>query len=292
MIDIFLAAITWNVDPEIFSIGPLHIRWYGLLFASGFLLAYELSTRMFRFEKLNEAWVDSAVLFIFVGTVVGARLGHVFFYGWEEHYSKHPEDIIKIWEGGLASHGALIGIVLALWIFSRKVSKQSILWILDRAVVGTALAAVFIRLGNLMNSEIYGVQTELPWGFIFVRAGEAMPCHPTQIYEALAYLLTFLTLAYLYFKTDARNRLGLQLGVFFVMIFGARFFIEFIKNDQSAFEATMALNMGQWLSVPVVLIGVALIIRALQRPAVAVEFSEDHLPVSKSKAKKKKKGQR
>jgi len=287
-LDTIITAINWNVDPEIFSLGVLHIRWYGLLFATGFLLAYELSARMFRFEGLKQEWVDSAVLFIFVGTLVGARLGHVFFYSWD-HYSQNLGDILKIWEGGLASHGALIGIVLALWIYSRKVSKQSVIWILDRAVVGTALAAVFIRTGNLMNSEIFGIPTTLPWGFIFEQAAEVEPRHPTQIYEALAYLLTFATLVYLYFKTDARKRLGLLLGVFFVMIFLARFLIEFIKENQSGFEADLPINMGQILSIPVVIIGVLLIIRALKKPPVEFNIPKEKPQQAPKKTGKKKK---
>ncbi|RMG25702.1 MAG: prolipoprotein diacylglyceryl transferase [Bacteroidetes bacterium] len=261
--------IYWNVSPEIVGIGPLHIRWYGLLFALGFLLAYLLEQRMFRFEGLPQDWLDSAILYVFAGTLLGARLGHVFFYAWD-YYSQHPLDILKVWQGGLASHGALIGIVLALWVFSKRVSKLPLLWVLDRAVVSIALAAVFIRTGNLMNSEIFGLPTSLPWGFVFVRVdGVAGPArHPTQIYEALAYLLTFVTLVWLFFKTDARKRPGLLLGVFLFMVFSARFAIEFLKENQAEFESGMVLNMGQLLSIPLILAGIWLIWRALRRAVV------------------------
>lgn len=260
----FILQITWNVRPEIFA--DYSVRWYGLLFALGFLGAYEYERVMFRFEKTKESWLDSAILYIFVGTLVGARLGHVFFYE-PAKFLADPISIIKIWNGGLASHGALIGIILMLFWWSNKVSKRSVLWVLDRAVIGTALAAIFIRTGNLMNSEIIGLPTDLPWGFVFERLGpDEVPRHPTQIYEALAYLGTFLFLSWLYFKRDAGKKLGMLLGVFFVAIFGARFFIEFLKENQVAFEANIPLNMGQWLSIPIVLIGIYLIYRGATGP--------------------------
>ncbi|WP_240928436.1 prolipoprotein diacylglyceryl transferase [Maribellus sediminis] len=260
-----LNFIHWNVNPEIFHIGSLSVRWYGLLFASGFLIGYYIGEYMLKSEKVNPKWIDSLFFYLIIATVVGARLGHVFFYGWE-YYSQHPAEIFKVWHGGLASHGGAIGILVALYIHSKVVTKRTMLWTLDRVVVPTALVAAFIRTGNLMNSEIYGVQTSLPWGFIFERNGETLAKHPTQIYEALAYLLTFGVLMYLYWKTNSKNRPGLLMGVFFIMVFAARFFIEFIKEDQEAFEAGMALNMGQWLSIPFVLTGIFLVIRAIKKP--------------------------
>ncbi|MCK3685293.1 prolipoprotein diacylglyceryl transferase [Maribellus sp. YY47] len=262
-----LNFIHWNVNPEIFHLGSLSVRWYGLLFAGGFLLGYSIGERMLKSENVNQKWIDSLFFYIIIATVVGARLGHVFFYGWE-YYSQHPGEIFKVWHGGLASHGGAIGILIALYIHSHKVTKRTMLWTLDRIVVPTALVAAFIRTGNLMNSEIYGIQTSLPWGFIFERNGEEFAKHPTQIYEALAYLVSFGILMLLYKKTSAKNRPGLLLGAFFILIFSARFFIEFIKEDQEAFEAGMMLNMGQWLSVPFVLTGIALVIRALKKPEV------------------------
>ena len=263
----YLSFIHWNVDPEIFSLGPLSVRWYGLLFAIGFLSGYYQGERMFKFEKINMAWLESLFIYLIVATIVGARLGHVIFYGWD-YYSQHPADILKVWQGGLASHGGAFGIFIALIWWSKKVSKRSVLWVLDRVVVPTALVAALIRTGNLMNSEIYGVQTDLPWGFIFERNGETVPKHPTQIYEALSYLATFGVVLYIYWRTNLRNRQGFIVGVFFTMVFLSRFLIEFIKEDQEAFEAGMALNMGQWLSVPFVLGGLYLIFRALKRPPV------------------------
>ncbi len=260
-----LSFIRWNVDPEIFSIGNLSVRWYGLLFASGFLIGYYIGERMFKWEKISQKWLDSLFMYLIIATIIGARLGHVFFYGWE-FYSQHPGEIIKVWHGGLASHGGAIGIVVALLIHSKVVTKRSVLWTLDRVVVPTALVGAMIRTGNLMNSEIYGVETTLPWGFIFERNGETVAKHPTQIYETICYLAGFALLMYMYWKTPARNKPGMLLGVFFIIVFTSRFFIEFIKEDQETFEATMALNMGQWLSIPFVLAGIWLLIRAVKKP--------------------------
>ncbi len=269
-----LNFIHWNVNPEIFSLGPLSIRWYGLLFASGFLIGYYIGEKMLKSENVDQKWIDSLFFYIIIATVVGARLGHVFFYGWD-YYSQHPGEIIKVWHGGLASHGGALGILIAMYLHSKWVTKRTMLWTLDRIVVPTALVAAFIRTGNLMNSEIYGIQTALPWGVIFERNGETVAKHPTQIYEALSYLISFGVLMYLYWKTSAKNRPGLLLGAFFVLIFSARFFIEFIKEDQELFEAGMTLNMGQWLSVPFVIIGALLVYRAIKKPEVVFKNSKN-----------------
>ena len=260
-----LNFIHWNANPEIFHLGPLSVRWYGFLFASGFLIGYYIGEKMLRSEGVPQKWIDSVFFYIIIATILGARMGHVFFYGWD-YYSQNPGEIFKVWHGGLSSHGGTLGILIAIIIYSKVVTKRSMLWILDRIVVPTALVAAFIRLGNLMNSEIYGVQTTLPWGFVFERNGETVAKHPTQLYEAFSYILTFVVLTYMYWKTRAKNKEGLIFGLFFMFIFGARFLIEFIKEDQEAFEAGMVLNMGQWLSIPFVLGGLFLAIRALKLP--------------------------
>jgi len=260
-----ISFIHWNVNPEIFQLGPFSVRWYGFLFASGFLLGYYIAEKMLKSENVSQKWIDSLFFYIIIATIVGARLGHVFFYGWD-YYSQHPAEIFMVWHGGLASHGGTLGILIALIIHSKLITKRSVLWTLDRVVVPTALVAAFIRLGNLMNSEIYGIQTSLPWGFIFERNGETVAKHPTQIYEALAYILTFVVLMYMYWKTRSKYREGLIFGLFFTAIFGSRFLIEFIKDVQEDFERGMALNMGQWLSIPFVLGGLFLAIRALKLP--------------------------
>ena len=262
-----LAFIHWNVSPEIFSIGPVHVRWYGLLFAVGFLFGYNHGEKMFKHENIDLKWLESLFIYLVVATVIGARLGHVLFYGWD-YYSQHPIEILYVWDGGLASHGGVLGIIIAMVLWSKYVSKRSILWVLDRVVVPSIFVGALIRLGNLMNSEIYGMPTTLPWGFIFERNQETVAKHPTQIYEALSYLVTFGVMLYMYWKTKAKDYQGLLVGVFFVMVFSARFFIEFIKEEQEAFEQGMSLNMGQLLSIPFVLTGISLIVRALKKGPV------------------------
>lgn len=276
-----LAFIHWNVSPEIFSLGPLHVRWYGLLFAIGFLFGYNHGEKMFKHENIDMKWLESLFIYLIVATILGARLGHVLFYGWD-YYSQHPIEILYVWQGGLASHGGVLGIIIAMIIWSRNVSKRSILWVLDRVVVPSIFVGALIRFGNLMNSEIYGMQTSLPWGFIFERNNETVAKHPTQIYEALSYLVTFGVMLYMYWKTKAKDYQGMLVGVFFIMVFTARFFVEFIKEDQEAFEATMSLNMGQWLSIPFVLTGIILIILAIKRGPVYYK----NLEVKEVKGKK------
>lgn len=263
----YLTFIHWNVSPEIFSLGPLHVRWYGLMFAVGFLFGYHHVEKMFKHENINLKWLESLFIYLIVATVVGARLGHVFFYGWD-YYSQHPIEILYVWQGGLASHGGVFGILIALTIWSKKVSKRSLLWVLDRVVVPTALVAALIRFGNLMNSEIYGIQTTLPWGFIFERNRETVAKHPTQLYEMFSYLFTFGVMLHMYWKTKAKDYQGLIFGVFFTLVFSARFLIEFIKEVQEKFEDSMALKMGQWLSIPFVIAGIILIILALKKGPV------------------------
>jgi len=262
-----LTFIHWNVSPEIFSLGPVHVRWYGLLFAIGFLFGYNHGEKMFKHENIDLKWLESLFIYLIVATIVGARLGHVLFYGWD-YYSQHPVEILYVWQGGLASHGGVLGIIIAMILWSRNVSKRSILWVLDRVVVPSIFVAALIRFGNLMNSEIYGIETTLPWGFIFERNHETVAKHPTQIYEALSYLLTFGVMLYMYWKTKAKDYQGMLVGVFFIMVFTARFLVEFIKEDQEAFEATMSLNMGQWLSIPFIITGIVLIVLAVRKGPV------------------------
>ena len=276
-----LAFIHWNVSPEIFTLGPLQVRWYGLLFALGFLFGYNHGEKMFKHENIDPKWLESLFIYLIVATIVGARLGHVFFYGWD-YYSQHPIEILYVWQGGLASHGGVLGIIIAMILWSRNVSKRSILWVLDRVVVPSIFVAALIRFGNLMNSEIYGVETTLPWGFIFERNNEIVAKHPTQIYESLSYLLTFGVMLYMYWKTKAKDYQGMLVGVFFIMVFTARFFVEFIKEDQEAFEATMSLNMGQWLSIPFIITGIVLIVLAIRKGPVYYK----NLEVKEVKGKK------
>lgn len=257
-----LNFITWNVDPILVHLGPLAIRWYGLLWAFGIYATLIITQKVFKNEKLPEEWVDKLFIYTVTGTIIGARLGHCIFYGWE-YYSAHPIEILYIWHGGLASHGGAIGILVAMILFNKNVSKKGINWIFDRLLIGVAICGASIRLGNLMNSEIYGSVTSLPWGFIFARDGQTQPMHPTQIYEMLYCLITFAIMWWMYWKKEAYKRNGLLFGTFLIGVFGSRFVLEFIKQNQEAFESTMLLNMGQLLSLPFIIWGTTLIVKAL-----------------------------
>ncbi|MDE6454156.1 MAG: prolipoprotein diacylglyceryl transferase [Muribaculaceae bacterium] len=282
-----LNYIIWNANPDLIT-WPVTIRWYGLMFAIGFWIGFNVVARMFRREGAPESWMSSLLIYVAVATVVGARLGHVFFYQWD-YYSQHPLKILATWEGGLASHGGAIGIIIAVLLYSRFVTHRNALWTFDRLTVAIAMVGGLIRIGNLMNSEIFGHATTLPWGFMFPRSAEwhalyeGVACHPTQLYEAFTYLALFGLMMYMYWRRNAGERPGLLFGTFLVGVFGARFLIEFIKNPQVAFEADMALNMGQLLSIPFVLAGILLIVRALLRPRVSIAYPDRWAPESKSK---------
>ena len=271
----FLLEITWKVNPAIFSIGDREIRWYALAFLFGFMIGYKIVERMFKRENLNLAWMDPLLFFTVGGTIVGARLGHCLFYA-PQYYLANPVEILKMWEGGLASHGGVLGIIIAIYFFSKYYSHKSMLWAFDKLVVPTGLVAALIRLGNLMNHEVYGHPTDLPWGFRFIEnlpywmhRGAAPvfspPSHPTQIYEAICYLLTFALCMWLYFKKDAWKKEGFIFGIFMICIFVSRFFIEFLKNVQEEFEVGMTLDMGQWLSIPFILLGIICVWRAMAK---------------------------
>ena len=273
------AFITWDFDPVLFTLFGHPIVWYGLLFALGLIiLGPWIEKKMWEHEKLDSKWFESLAVYVFVGTIVGARLGHVLFYD-PAYYLANPAKIFVTWEGGLASHGGTIGIIIACWLYSRRVTRKSILWVLDRLAVPTGIVAAMIRLGNLTNSEIFGRPTTLPWGFRFIRSEEYrhlvpnmdMGCHPTRIYEALCYLAVFALCMWLYWKRDAARRYsGLIVGVFLTGIFLSRFIIERIKIVQEPWELklieSVGLNMGQLLSIPFVLAGIWLIIRAVKNP--------------------------
>ncbi len=258
-----LLQISWDASPEIFSIGSLTVRWYGLFWALSFYLGYEMVLRMFKREGVQAAHADSLLIYIALGSIIGARLGHCFFYDFE-YYSRNLIEVLYIWQGGLASHGGAIGILIALYYYQKRKSSKSFAWLLDRLVIPVSLAAFFIRMGNLMNSEIYGVETSLSWGFIFLNRGEVVPKHPTQIYEGLTYLILFIILGYMYLKKRQVLPVGFITGFFAVFMFSARFLVEFIKEPQSGFEADMMLNMGQILSIPAILGGIGFIIYSLK----------------------------
>ncbi len=252
--------IHWNINPVIFHLGPLSIRWYGVLFATSFLIGFRIIQWIYRREGRSEDELDSLFIYMFFGVLVGARLGHCLFYD-PVYYLNHPIEILEIWEGGLASHGGAIGILTALYIYTRKQGRPSYLWILDRIVLPVALAGCFIRIGNFFNSEILGLPTTRSWGVIFDRV-DAIPRHPVQLYEAVAYAIIFAILVLLYKRPHNAEKRGFLLGVFLVLVFFARFMLEFLKTRQAAYEANMTLSVGQWLSVPFVLLGIWLAVRA------------------------------
>jgi len=263
-----LNYIMWDVSPEIFQIGNFALRWYGLLFAGGFFIGHFIMMQILKWEGKPAKDLDAITMTMLISTVIGARLGHCFFYD-PMYYLLDPIKILKVWEGGLASHGAAVGILVGIYLYSRKRPDQPYLWILDRIVICIALAGSLIRVGNLMNSEIIGKATELPWGFIFPRnhphypiLSDTIPRHPTQLYEAGFYFFVFIILWALYNKYRSKTPTGLIFGIFLIGIFGFRFAVENLKEVQESFENDLFLNMGQMLSIPFILVGIVLIFKA------------------------------
>ncbi|WP_298064132.1 prolipoprotein diacylglyceryl transferase [uncultured Rikenella sp.] len=266
-------SVIWDPDPVAISIGSLEIAWYGISWSLALLAASWIFARMVKREGLDPDITISGFMYGAIATIVGARLGHCLFYEPQEYFL-HPFmsdfpwiKLLDIRGGGLASHGAAIGLLVGLWLFARK-WKVPYIWILDRVAVMVPLSGALVRLGNLMNSEIYGEATSLPWGFVFVRNGETLPMHPTQIYEALAYLAIFFLLAHLYWRTKlAEQKRGVIFGLFLILLFAVRFAIESIKLPQEDWEMGLALNMGQMLSIPFIVAGGAILLWAWRRPA-------------------------
>jgi phosphatidylglycerol:prolipoprotein diacylglycerol transferase len=294
-----ILEIVWNFEPRIIPSWSMPV-WYGIMWAMGFLVGYRIMDKMLKFEKAPQEWMDKVLIYCLLGGILGARFGHVFFYDWAD-YKDNPIDILKIWEGGLASHGGAIGIIIAAYLLSRFVTKKSILYILDRLVVPTALAAFFIRIGNLFNHEIVGKPTGTDFGFKFLRHDihsstassvtktdylhdaygkiandpnfayllEQVPNrYPAQLYEALCYIVIFGVLMWLYWRTNASLLKGFLLGVFFALLFSARFFIEYLKESQGGSDDAglimdYGINMGQMLSLPLVLLGLFLVFRKI-----------------------------
>jgi prolipoprotein diacylglyceryl transferase len=255
-------VIHWNVNPIMVELGPIQVHWYGVCFGTAFLLGQALSRRMCVIEGKTVALMDKMLGYVVVGTLAGARLGHCLFYE-PDIYLRDPIRILKIWEGGLASHGGGLGIFLMLWIFSRKYREFSYMWLLDHLSIGVMMAGFFIRMGNLFNSEILGKATTVPWAFVFDRV-DPVPRHPAQLYEALSYLIMFLGLWRWYRSPSQPARYpGRIFGVFLILCFGVRFLIEFVKENQVSWEQSLPwLNMGQLLSIPMISVGAWLVWRS------------------------------
>lgn len=270
MID--LLYINWNVSPDIFSMGGFSLKWYSLFFVAGFFpLGYWIMGRFFKHEGLPDKLLDPMLYALLIGALIGARLGHVFFYDWA-YFRVHPEEILMTWKGGLASHGGAIGVLLAMWWYVWKYGRKygfNYIQILDRLIIPICFAGMMIRFGNLFNSEIYGYETTLPWGFIFERNGETMPKHPTQLYEAFSYLLIGLLLLWIYYKKLDKVYTGTIFGLFLVLLFGVRFLVEFVKQPQEAFEESMIINMGQVLSLPFIIAGIIIIFLSYKKKSPA-----------------------
>lgn len=276
-----LSFIIWNPDLEALHLGPITVRWYGLMWIIGLALAYLVVKRLYKEQKIKDEYFDPLFIYCFLGILIGARLGHCLFY--------QPQDFLTSWQGivemllpihignngswwgetfgffptgyaGLASHGGTLGLMLALWLYVRK-TKLSIWTVLDNIAIATGTTACFIRLGNLMNSEIIGKITDVPWAFIFEKV-DGMPRHPGQLYEAIAYALLFFIMWALHKKMPEKIGTGWYFGFCLTYIFTFRFLIEYTKEIQEAFEATLPLDMGQILSIPFIILGVYCMIRA------------------------------
>lgn len=266
-----LPLFVWDVHPTLFTIGPVEVRYYGLMWALGFIISAYIISNIMKREGYSEKMFDSFFWYALLSTVIGSRLGHCLFYD-PGYYLTHPIEILYIHQGGMASHGAAVGLLIGLWLFSKK-NKLPYIWSLDRIGILVAVSGTLVRIGNFMNSEIFGRPTSLPWGVEFVMSSEwnalykGLPCHPTQLYEALAYLIIFVVMVWLYYRKDlARRRPGAMFGIFLIALFGVRFLIEFIKNPQEDFEVGMILNMGQLLSIPFIIAGCVLLYRAYRVP--------------------------
>ena len=263
-----LLTISWNPDPELFNLfGSFPIRYYGLLWGIGIVLACIIVQRQYRDRKISEDKFTPLFFYCVIGITLGARLGHCIFYDWSYYQNHLIEMILPVkqfpnegwkWIGyrGLASHGGTLGLIIALWLYCRK-TKMHYMDVLDMIAVATPICACFIRLANLINSEIIGKPTDMPWAFVFEQI-DMLPRHPAQLYEAIAYFIFFLGMIYLYKKSDHGQKLhrGFFFGLCLTEIFVFRFFVEFLKENQVDFENTMTLNMGQWLSIPFVIIGI------------------------------------
>jgi prolipoprotein diacylglyceryl transferase len=264
--------IYWNVNPEIINIFGISIRYYGLLFVGGLILSIYILSKIFKLENIPPEYLGKLSIFGMIGIIIGARLGHCLFYE-PSYYLDHPIEMILPLQQqpgggfkftgyqGLASHGGAIGVIIALIIYQRK-TKQSMLKTIDLVSIVAPLAGCFIRLGNLMNSEIIGLPTTKPWAFVFARV-DNIPRHPAQLYEAIAYFLIFLTMLLLYKNWREKLQNGFFFGLTLTLSFVARFLIEFIKENQVGFEENLVINMGQILSIPYILVGIAFMIYGL-----------------------------
>jgi prolipoprotein diacylglyceryl transferase len=253
----------WSANPVALSFGSIHIFWYGILFASAILSGQMLMTWIYKQEGISEKTLEAGFVYALVGIVVGARLGHCFFYD-PAYYLSNPLEIFAVWKGGLASHGGGLGMIIAMYLYTKKY-KFNFLWLLDRVVISTALFAFFVRMGNFMNSEIVGIPTQVPWAVIFTKI-DLIPRHPAQLYEAISYLFIALILFLIYAKYRENLKPGLNFSLFLVLIFVVRIVVEFVKVKQADYDTSfLMMSTGQALSIPFLIFGVGMFVWSIRK---------------------------
>ena len=253
--------LIWNVNPNILELGSLQLRWYGVLFVGSFFIGLLILQWIYKREGKDAASLDQLLIYVMVGAVVGSRLVHCLFYE-PDFYLSHPLEILKVWKGGLASHGGLAGVLLALYVFSKRYDTPY-MWLLSRIAIPGALTAACVRFGNLFNSEILGLPSELPWAIVFERV-DLIPRHPVQLYEALSYLVILAILLVIYRKVSPAFATKILPGTFLVLVFTARFLLEYTKTKQEAYTLDIPFSTGQLLSIPYILLGILWMIWAFQ----------------------------
>jgi len=251
--------LVWNTDPVIFKLGFLQLRWYGLFFVGSFIIGLWIMKKIFIREGKDASTLDNLLIYALIGAIVGARLAHCLFYE-PDYYLSHPLEILYVWKGGLASHGGMLGTLVAIYIYAKQ-NRLSYLWLLSRMAIPGTLVAASVRFGNFFNSEILGLKSNLPWAVVFERV-DSIPRHPVQLYEAFSYLLIFVILIYIYKKTSPIFSTKLLPGVFLTLLFSARFILEYFKTEQADYSLAIPLTVGQMLSIPFIILGILWIVWA------------------------------
>ena len=265
--------IEWAPNEKIFSLGPIAIHWYSMMFLLAFYIGFQILKKIYIQEKKNVALLDPFLVHMVLGTIIGARLGEVFFYNWEYFQNNLLEIFLPIKLNdsgvdfigfrGLSSHGATVGIIISIFIYKIRYKYDSVLWIFDRLVIAVAIGGMFVRIGNFFNSEIVGKFTNSDFGVVFLNRGDSLPRHPAQLYEAFGYLILFILLVFIYNKSKLSLKKGFIFGFFLLTLFTIRFVVEYVKESQGGIEKTLGIiSTGQWLSIPFIIIGILLMINS------------------------------
>ena len=265
--------IEWAPNEKIFSFGPIAIHWYSMMFLLAFYIGFQILKKIYIKEKKNVALLDPFLVHMVLGTIIGARLGEVFFYNWEYFQNNLLEIFLPIKLNdsgvdfigfrGLSSHGATVGIIISIFIYKIRYKYDSVLWIFDRLVIAVAIGGMFVRIGNFINSEIVGKFTNSDFGVVFLNRGDSLPRHPAQLYEAFGYLILFILLVLIYNKSKLSMKKGFIFGFFLITLFTIRFVVEYVKESQGGIEKTLGIiSTGQWLSIPFIIIGILLMINS------------------------------